>query len=401
MRREYMLAVLLMAGTALLSGCGGMAAAAEVTDVPVVKVGEGITADGIVVPEQRAALSMGAGGTVVEVLVEEGEDVEAGQVLVRFDPADAQLAVQQAEAALGVAQARLALVQAGARTEEIDAAMAQLAAAEAAVTQAAAQLAQLQSGVLDAEVAAAEAQVAAAAAEQWGAVKDHDKTMECFDAPGGKEICPLLGETEERARYALNAANESLEAAQTQLDAVKTQASSRVQAARAALAVAQAQKDMAQAQLDLLEAGVSLEEIGVVEAEVAAAHVSLARAEKALADTELRAPFAGTAVVVDTRVGEQVAPGVPVVRLADLSNLQVETDDLTELDVAAVGEGASVVVAFDAIPGSELTGTVVRIRSFGEKKQGDVTYTVTIQLDEQDPRLRWNMSATVTIEPVN
>jgi HlyD family secretion protein len=399
MKREYVLAVLMLAGVVLLSGCGGTAAVAEVADVPVVKAGDGIVADGIVVPERHAALSMDAGGTVVEVLIQEGDEVEAGQVLVRLDPADAQLAVERAEAALEVAQARLALMRAGARPEEVDTAMAQLTAAEAAVAQAAAQLAQLQSGLLDAEIAAAEAEVAAAAAVQFGAVKDHDKTVECFDLPGGKETCPLLGETEERARHALNAATESLEAAQTRLDGLKVEVSARVRAAQAALAAAQAQRDIAQAQLDLTEAGASLEEIGVVEAEVAAAQAVLAQMEEALADTELRAPFAGTVVFVDTRVGELVAPGVSVVRLADLGNLQIETDDLTELDIAQVDEGAPVVATFDAVPDLEMRGAVARIRSFGEKKQGDVTYTVIVKLDEQYARLRWNMTASVMIEP--
>jgi len=56
-----------------------------------------------------------------------------------------------------------------------------------------------------------------------------------------------------------------------------------------------------------------------------------------------------------------------------------------------------VLLTFDAIEGLELPGTVVRIKSIGEEKRGDVTYTVVIEPDEQDPRLRWNMTALVTI----
>ncbi len=43
------------------------------------------------------------GGTVTAILVDEGDPVKAGQTLVRLDPADARLALQQAEAALGLA----------------------------------------------------------------------------------------------------------------------------------------------------------------------------------------------------------------------------------------------------------------------------------------------------------
>jgi hypothetical protein len=40
---------------------------------------------------------------------------------------------------------------------------------------------------------------------------------------------------------------------------------------------------------------------------------------------------------------------------------------------------------------------VVRIKPLGVEKLGDVTYTVVIQPDEQDARLRWKMTAVATI----
>ena len=46
-----------------------------------------------------------------------------------------------------------------------------------------------------------------------------------------------------------------------------------------------------------------------------------------------------------------------------------------------------------------LIGRVARIKPFGEKKHGDMTYTVLIQLDHHDEQLRWNMTAVVNIEP--
>jgi hypothetical protein len=70
---------------------------------------------------------------------------------------------------------------------------------------------------------------------------------------------------------------------------------------------------------------------------------------------------------------------------------------LTELDVINVQEGERVRLTFDAIKGIELAGTVVRIKPLGEEKLGDITYTVVVRLDEQDPRLRWKMTAVVTM----
>jgi len=130
---------------------------------------------------------------------------------------------------------------------------------------------------------------------------------------------------------------------------------------------------------------------------VAEAEAAVQQAQTSLADTELRAPFSGIVADNLVKVGEQVVAGMPVVELADLAALQVETDDLTELDVVRVQEGDRVLVTFDALQGLELTGRVVRIEPIGREKLGDITYTVVVGLDEQDARLRWNMTAVVTI----
>ncbi len=71
------------------------------------------------------------GGQVAEVLAREGEKVEAGQVLLRFDPADIDLQADQARAALAMAEAQLQLAEAGARSEDIAAARELLRQAEA------------------------------------------------------------------------------------------------------------------------------------------------------------------------------------------------------------------------------------------------------------------------------
>jgi HlyD family secretion protein len=73
------------------------------------------------------------------------------------------------------------------------------------------------------------------------------------------------------------------------------------------------------------------------------------------------------------------------------------TSDLTKLNVVEVGEGDAVTLTFDAIPGLELPGKVSRIKDLGENRQGNSTYTVVVKPDQQDARLRWNMTATVSI----
>ncbi|MCW5850474.1 MAG: HlyD family secretion protein, partial [Anaerolineae bacterium] len=88
-----------------------------------------------------------------------------------------------------------------------------------------------------------------------------------------------------------------------------------------------------------------------------------------------------------------------IAQIADLSQWEIETTDLTELNVVRLKVGDPVILTFDAIPGLELPGTITRIGDLGENKQGDIVYTVVIKPDRQDERLRWRMTTSATFEP--
>jgi HlyD family secretion protein len=83
--------------------------------------------------------------------------------------------------------------------------------------------------------------------------------------------------------------------------------------------------------------------------------------------------------------------------MADLDNLQVETTDLGEIDVAQIVEGDSVVVTFDALPDLVLEGTVTSIAPKAAEGSG-VNFPVIIELSEIPPALRWGMTAFVDID---
>lgn len=98
--------------------------------------------DNAFVQADTVLVSPRIGGSVVEVLVRDNQRVEAGQVLVRLDDADARAALAQAEANLAALTAAVANVDARAEQEQ-----ATIAARAAAVTQA-----QAQAGLARAEV---------------------------------------------------------------------------------------------------------------------------------------------------------------------------------------------------------------------------------------------------------
>ncbi len=400
---------------------------APTTQAPA-RAGNLAVAEAKVAPRQHATLSLPTGGLVAEALVAEGDGVEAGQVLLRLDAAQQKAAVLQAEAQLQRAQAQRDESRAGPRPQQI-------AKAKAAVEVAQANLAQVKEEAYPEEVAAARAELTAAQARLQkvldGPTEDEIKVaayelrraelslktaQEAYDEVAYRADIGLLPQAIKleqatinyetaRARYniAVEGPTEAdIAEAQARVAQVQERLTNLLRgASQADVAAAEAEIRRAQAELDLLEAGERPEAIAMAQADVAAAQAELERAKAALAETELRAPFSGTVVSFDSRAGEYVEPGASIVQLADLSAWQIETDDLTELSVVDICVGAPAVITVDALPGLEIEGRVTRIKALGENKQGDIVYTVIVQPDRQDERLRWNMTAAVSVEPAS
>ena len=127
-----------------------------------------------------------------------------------------------------------------------------------------------------------------------------------------------------------------------------------------------------------------------------ASQAALDSATQNLAHNELVAPWDGTIADLPLTLDEYVQPGQPIATLADFSIWKVETDNLTEIEVPDVSVGQSVSINPDALPELQLNGIVSSISQLFTEKRGDVTYTVTIDLEDSDPRLRWGMTMVVT-----
>jgi len=89
-----------------LRGGGGDAVAVRVEDVARRDLVARVTATGHVEPKTSVDISADVSGRIVELTVEEGDDVEEGQLLLVIDPARFEAAVDRAEAALAEAKAR-------------------------------------------------------------------------------------------------------------------------------------------------------------------------------------------------------------------------------------------------------------------------------------------------------
>ena len=400
MRKRQILAglLLMLATVGLLAGCGGAAATETVSpdEVPVVTSGadDKVVAEAVIEPDRWSELRFDAAGDVVEVLVQEGDVMSEGDLLVRLETDDLERAVAQAE--LNLSQAQLRLSQAQLRLEKLQEPPdeADIRQAEHAVEQAAAALVAAQldlTAVLDSMLLNE-------------TLEDAQKVFE--DKQHRYEVRLAWYESGEEPDYwFVDQAQERLDDARLNLDRIQQQGNSQLQDVRNAVDRARQSYQEAQDALerllegaDPLDVEAAQKDIEAVQLNVEAAELGLEEVRSNLENAELVAPFAGVVVEVNVDPGDAVAPGEVALVLATLDRLQARTTDLTELDVARVAEGQAAVVTVDALPDIELRGHVVRIGLQSVDYRGDVTYPVYIELDDAASELRWGMTAMVEIE---
>lgn len=361
----------------LLAACGGMpgAPAATATPIPAVISDTNIVAEARVVPSDDVLLAFAASGQVEEILIEENTQVKKGDLLARL--ADRE----QIEAATATAEAELLAAQ-QARNE------------------------------LDDNLALAQAQAADEMAAANKAVKDAQYQIDNFTVPSNmKGMTPLEAIAEMKAilddaresfepyRY-WSETNDTREDRKEDLDTAQSDYNTAVRwlQLETTLSAAETRLEEALKNYQDLQNGPDVDSVASADARIRAAEENLKAAQANLRNLDLTATIDGEIVNIDMVAGQDVGPTLPVVRIADLSKMYAETDDLTEIEVVDIEVGQKVSIVADALPDVEMNGTVEEISQVFEEKRGDITYTVRILIDEPDPRLRWGMTVVVTFE---
>lgn len=400
--------------------------AAATSQAPSSANGGGVTASGIVVPAQQVQIVSTLAESVKSVDVVVGDQVKAGQALVKLDDEALQAQYAQAKAALAAAQADYDLLAAGPTAEQLrqtEAALmaatanysrtvsgarsADIAAAQTALDAANAAYQKVIAGPQSEDVASAEAALRSAEAALKQAQAKYDDAYR--RDPAGIGASPAALELE-RATNAYTATKASYDKAVKPADQAQVSAAlQQVESARAALerarrpastfdiAQARAQVEEAQAQLDALKAGPRSQQLDAARAQVAAAQAQVQAIETQMKKLTLQAPITGMVSKLNIHVGEWVTPGQPVAALADLDHLRVETTDLSERDIPKVKLGQPVTVFVKAL-NQDVTGRVSEISPLADMLGGDVVYKTTIDLDERLADLRAGMSVEVQFD---
>jgi HlyD family secretion protein len=162
----------------------------------------------------------------------------------------------------------------------------------------------------------------------------------------------------------------------------------------------------AEAQLQRLETLVRPEDRRRANAQVAEAETAVARLERHLSDATISAPRSGTATVVVREVGEMVAPGTPVLVLADLSTVYL-TIYVSERSLGQITIGETATVRVDGMPDREFPGRVTAVADQAEftprnvqteEARAQLVYAVEITLENPDGVFKIGMPATARID---
>ncbi len=318
-------------------------------------------------------------GIVAEVLVLEGQPVEAGQVVARLVDADARLALRAAEAEL--AERRSALIAAEAQadaaqrtwdnpvdlTRAVAAAQAMLAERRAELTRWPAELAAEEA--LAAELEAELRRIEPLQATGEASAIELIRAQKRFDAQQAKVQATRAREAILTAQIAAAQADHVAAAENLRLRIGETQA----------LAQSQAQREAARAAILRAEASVD-------------------QARLTLERTEVRAPVAGVVAARLVAPGSKLmldsdmAQSAQVVRIYDPRQLQVRAD-VPLGEVAAVGVGQRAEIVVNVLPDRVFSGVVTRVVHEADIQKN--TLQIKVQIDDPTPEVKPEMLARV------
>lgn len=335
---------------------------------PAAASADGLTYNGELVADQQVAVLAQVNGQVLELPVDVGANIKAGDVLVRIDSTTLEAQKAQALAGLDAAKAQLDALKDPPKESDLDAARAAVAAAAAAYKRATDGLTDEDRRLVTAQLKLAQAGVTVAQAG-YNRVKD---VPEVASLPQSLQ---------------LQQATLQLEAAQAQYDkAIKGPTAD-------AIAGAYAQLVNARAALQRLQDGPKQAQIDAATAQVHAAETALYLAQLQLNKATITAPIDGVVSKVSTAVGAMAAPGTPVVTL--LSHTVKITIPVQEARLSQVKVGQRTIIHLDAFPDRPFEGVVAIIAP--ELDPSTRTVQVTIRPTGDASGLAPGMSSTVEL----
>jgi HlyD family secretion protein len=391
-----------------------------------------------VIQTEEISIASEFGGRIAEIPVAEGDEVAAGDLLVRLDTTLLDAQIETVEATVAMAEAGLAQAKAGARLGQITVAEAQLAQAEAGLAAAQQAVTDTQALVenpqdIDLQIAVMAAQIESAQHKSAQAVAFKDAAEIAQDAywdgmealqeakdqlklipepyrpslPGVQLDMHLIPNLYWQSWVGVNAASaeeEGRKASLAQLYAQRENPQAMLAAAdeaQAAMAQAEAQVAAARIQVEAMEAGATAEQIAAMEARVAQAR---AGRDALLTQREmmyLTAPMDGTVMNIAAHPGEVAAQGATLLTIADIEQVILKVY-MPETRIGQVQLGQLIQVTVDSFPDRTFEGRVSYISDQAEftprnvatqEERVNLVFAVEIRIANQGGDLKPGMPA--------
>jgi len=344
-------------------------------------------------------------GTVEEVLVEEGDTVEEGQVLARVDTSEwqdelttleRQLAAEErdlVQAEINLVNAEIALQDADAQyvwPEEIFAAREAVWAAESDVEEAQAILRGDQL-IYDRNTGEYRYQEAITVwdIKLWTQnLSDAEEELRTAQA----ELDELLAESVAEAK--VSDAEEKLRAAQAKLDKLLAESATDTEVDAEEIEIQRMKVELAQEQLE--DAQKALEGVAVKRLQVELTQGKLEDAQIAFEDAQkeldearnksplITATFDGFVIEVNVEGGDEIYTGTVAVAIADPNKFEADVM-VSEMDILQVRLGGEATVQVDAMQGLSLPAEVTHISPTATIQSGVVNYKVKVELKSLTP----------------
>ncbi len=162
----------------------------------------------------------------------------------------------------------------------------------------------------------------------------------------------------------------------------------------------------AQQRVSEAEEGSRKEDIAIARANLEQAKASLGLSRINASYTTLRAPVAGVVTVRQAELGEVVAPGSPVVSVADLDHIWLRSY-IAETDLGRIHWGQDATVTTDTYPGMQYHGRISFIAPNAEftpksvqtyKERVTLVYRIKIDIDNPNHELKPGMPADAHLQ---
>ncbi|MBO4675114.1 MAG: efflux RND transporter periplasmic adaptor subunit, partial [Elusimicrobiaceae bacterium] len=146
--------------------------------------------------------------------------------------------------------------------------------------------------------------------------------------------------------------------------------------------------------------------LSAAKASVSRAQANLDTAEKNLSNTKIVSPIDGVVLTKKVSEGQTITAGFSTPELfvvaQDLTKMQIEAK-VSEADIVKIQAGQNAEFTLDGYVGEKFKGTVRQVRtnyvdsSGSSSASGSTSYTVIVDVNNEDLRLKPGMTATMTI----